>query len=200
MTSNGPNSRSIPERNGGGDRPGAASRDALPKSSGRSLVKADRGQIQLTLPVAQSMDKTGGYEMRAGDEPHERTQARCSQGTREEKTGHIGFKVVIQYRGTAHHLEIGAQRRRDVIEESQIKAEASSGDDVIRALGHHALGGSQVEANTVAYCFSSEYLVTKQHRHFSFDPGAKPPCALRTQEAQAPVQPTFLGQEPKDVR
>ena len=139
------------------------------------------------------MDDPGAYEVRAGDEAHEGAQAWCSQGPREEEARHLGFEVLIQHRGAGNQRNIGAQRRRDVAEATQVQAKTGSGDDVIGTLGDGALGSSQVEPDAVADGLSSIDLVAEEHRHLSFDSLAQPPGTLWTQEAQASSDPTFLG-------
>jgi hypothetical protein len=165
--------------------------------SERILTETSRS---VRLPLPESMNDSRAYEMRAGDEPHEGAQARCSQCPREKEARHLGFEVSIQHRGAGNQRNIGSQRRRDVSEAAQVQAKAGSGYDVISTLGNDALGSSQLEPNAFTDGISSQDLVAQQHRHFSFDALAQPPGTLWTEEAQASSDATFLRKEPEDVR
>ena len=115
------------------------------------------------------MDEARADEVGTRYEPHKWAQTWSGQRTREKEAGHAGFEVVIQNWGTAHDLEISAKRRCDVVEASQIEAEAGAGDDMICALDHMPIGVPQVELDTIAHCFGADQLVFEKHRHRPFD-------------------------------
>ena len=88
--------------------------------------------------------------MGASDEAHEWAKTWGGQRSGEVKAGYVGFEVVIENGGTAHHLEFCAQGRAEVGKPAEVKTEPSGGNDVISTLGNLACGRAQAELDAVA--------------------------------------------------
>ena len=134
------------------------------------------------------MHDAGSREMRARDEAHEWAQTWSSQSAGEEKAGHVGFKVVIENGGTGNHLEICAQRGREIVEAGQVEAETGSGDDVIGGLGDLSTRGERSVGAGPHGSPDAELPRTWWPKSIGTLPSTRlvePPGAGRTQKTQA---------------